>query len=145
MRPASRLIHDQFSNEPTAISMDPHYSDQLWIKDSRFEDISGPAVVISNEASRMTEINFENVLCRHVPVFVKLLESGREFAQPTESYRVNLFSLGLSLAAPGAIRGIQDAIRALSAHIMADSDTARYTPTAARKYIGQCSRARSQR
>jgi hypothetical protein len=97
------LIHDQFSNEPTAISMDPHYSDQLWIKDSRFEDISGPAVVISNEASRMTEINFENVLCRHVPVFVKLRESGREFAQPTESYRVNLFSLGFSLAAPGAI------------------------------------------
>ena len=55
------LVHDEFRNLPTAVSIDPHYSDQLWIKDSRFENISGPAVVISNDASRMTEINFENV------------------------------------------------------------------------------------
>lgn len=96
------LIHDEFRNVPTAISIDPHYSDQLWIKDSRFEDISGPAVIISNEASRMTEINFENILCRHVPIFAKLRESGREFPQSAESYQVKVFSHGLSLAAPGA-------------------------------------------
>ena len=96
------LVHDEFRNVPTAISIDPHYSDQLWIKDSRFVNISGPAVQISNDASRMTEINFENVVCSHVPIFARLRESGREFKQVTDTYRVNIFSHGLGLAYPGA-------------------------------------------
>ncbi len=95
------LVHDDFRNVPTAISIDPHYSDQLWIKNSRFENITGPAVLISNEGSRMTEINFENVLCSHVPVFAKLRESGREFRQVADTYEVRAFSHGLSLEYPG--------------------------------------------
>jgi hypothetical protein len=87
---------------PTAVSIDPHYSDQLWIKDSRFENISGPAVLIGNDASRMTEINFEDILCSHVPIFAKLRESGREFKQVTDTYKVNVFSHGLGMAYPGA-------------------------------------------
>jgi sugar lactone lactonase YvrE len=97
------LVRVRFSKVPTAISIDPHYSDQLWIKDSTFEDISGPAVIISNQASRMTEINFEDVVCRHVPIFAKFRESGREFPQAAESYRVNVFSHGLSLQFAGAV------------------------------------------
>jgi sugar lactone lactonase YvrE len=101
------LVHDEFRKVPTAVSIDPNYSDQLWIKDSRFEDITGPAVVISNDASRMTEINFENVLCSHVPIFAKLRESGREFHQVADTYQVSVFSHGLSLAYPGAPAAIQ--------------------------------------
>jgi hypothetical protein len=101
------LVHDEFRNVPTAVSIDPHYSDQLWIKDSRFENITGPAVVISNDASRMTEINFENVFCSHVPVFAKLRESGREFRQVADTYQVSVFSHGLSLAYPGALAALQ--------------------------------------
>ncbi len=96
------LVHDEFRNVPTAVSIDPHYSDQLWIKDSRFENISGPAVEISNDASRMTEINFENVICNHVPVFARLRESGREFRQASDTYQVSVFSHGLGFAYPGA-------------------------------------------
>ena len=86
---------------PTAVSIDPHYSDQLWIKNSRFENITGPAVVLSNEASRMTEINFENIICSHVPVFAKFRESGREFAKAGDAYEVKVFTHGLSLRYPG--------------------------------------------
>jgi Pectate lyase superfamily protein/SMP-30/Gluconolactonase/LRE-like region len=96
------LVHDEFRNVPTAVSIDPHYSDQLWIKDSRFENISGPAVLISNDGSRMTEINLEDVLCSHVPIFAKLRESGREFKQVADTYKVSVFSHGLGLAYPGA-------------------------------------------
>ena len=101
------LVHDEFRNVPTAVSIDPEYSDQLWIKDSRFENITGPAVVISNDASRMTEINFENVLCSHVPIFARLRESGREFRQVADTYQVSVFSHGLSLAYPGAAAAFQ--------------------------------------
>ena len=72
------LVHDEFRNVPTAISIDPRYSDELWVKDSRFENISGPAIVISNENSRMTEINLESIVCQRVPVFARFRESGRQ-------------------------------------------------------------------
>ena len=35
------LIRDTFRNVPAAIDIDPQYYDQLWVKDSRFENISG--------------------------------------------------------------------------------------------------------
>jgi hypothetical protein len=97
------LIHDEFKDVPTAVSIDPHYSDQLWISDARFENISGPAVLISNENSRMTEVNFENILCSHTPVFAKFRESGREFRQAAEAYQVSVFSHGLKIESPGAV------------------------------------------
>jgi sugar lactone lactonase YvrE len=97
------LVHDEFRNVPTAISIDPRYSDELWVKDSRFENISGPAIVISNENSRMTEINLENIVCQRVPVFARFRESGRQLAGPGDLYEVKVFSHGLTLPALGAV------------------------------------------
>jgi Pectate lyase superfamily protein len=82
------LIRPQFKNVPTAISIDPEYSDELWIKDGRMENISGPAIVISNENSARTEINMENVVCRKVNVFSLYRESGKRIAGPAEMYEV---------------------------------------------------------
>src|SRR5438445_464779 len=70
------LIRPQFKNVPTAISIDPEYSDELWVKDGRMENVTGPAVIISNEKSARTEINMENVVCRNVPVFAAYRVSG---------------------------------------------------------------------
>ncbi len=101
------LIHDEFRNVPTAISIDPRYSDQLWVKDARFENISGPAIVIGNENSRMTEINLEGIVCSRVPVFARFRESGRQLTGPAEVYQVKVLSHGLTLAAVGAIGEIK--------------------------------------
>ena len=102
------LIRPQFKNVPTAISIDPQYSEELWIKDGRMEDISGPAVVISNENSARTEINMENVVCRKVPVFAAYRESGKRVAAPAELYAVKTFSHGLQYQDIGSIPAIQD-------------------------------------
>ena len=96
------LVHDDFRNVPTAIAIDPHYSDQLWVKDARFENIGGPAILIGNESSRMTEINLESIVCHKVPVFARFRESGRQLAGAGEIYEVKVLSHGLTLAAPGA-------------------------------------------
>jgi hypothetical protein len=61
------LIHDTFSNLPTAIEIDPQYSDELWAKDCRFENVSGAVVIISNENSPLTEIGFQNAVLKNVP------------------------------------------------------------------------------
>jgi len=91
------LIRPHFKDVPTAISIDPKYADELWVKDGLMENITGPAVVISNERGARTEINMENVVCRHVPVFASYRESGKHVTAPTEMYEVKAFSHGLCI------------------------------------------------
>ena len=102
------LIRPQFKNVPTAISIDPQYSDELWVKDGRMENVSGPAIIISNEKSARTEINMENIVCRKVPVFAAYRESGKHVAAPGEMYEVKTFSHGLQYQDIGAVGTVQD-------------------------------------
>lgn len=105
------LIHDQFRNVPEAISIDPTYPEELWVKNSRFEDISGPVVTISNEHNARTEINFENIVCSHVPLFALFRESGKKIAGPSLLYKVKAFSHGLTIPDVGAKAEIQTAFQ----------------------------------
>ena len=102
------LIRPRFKNVPTAISIDPRYSDELWVKDARMENVAGPAVIISNEHNARTEINIENVVCRKVPVFALYRESGKQIAGPEELYDVKTFSHGLHFQDLGAAPSIRD-------------------------------------
>lgn len=97
------LVHDTFRNVPQAISIDAGYADELWAQDTRFEDISGPAITISNENNARTEINLENMLCRNVKIFALFRESGRRIAGPGENYEVKAFSHGLTMSAAGNV------------------------------------------
>jgi sugar lactone lactonase YvrE len=96
------LIRDRFKNIPTAVSIDPGHAEELWLKDSRMEDISGPALVISDENNARTEINLENVVCQRVPVFACFRESGRNVAGAGPIYVVKRFTHGLHLDESGA-------------------------------------------
>ena len=95
------LIRPRFKNVPTAIAMNPDRGEQLWIKDGRMEDISGPALLIGNEQCARNQINLANVVCQHVPVFAKFSESGKEIAAPGAIYRVEEFSHGLHVGGGG--------------------------------------------
>ena len=106
------LIRPQFKNVPTAISIDAKYSDELWIKDARMENISGPAIVISNENNPRTEINMENVVCRGVAIFASYRESGKQIAGPAAIYRVKTFSHGFHYEDIGAVPSIEDVYEA---------------------------------
>jgi sugar lactone lactonase YvrE len=102
------LIRPQFKNVPTAISIDPQYSDELWIKDGRLENVTGPAVIISNEKSARTEINMENLVCRNVPILALYRESEKRVAAPAEIYGVKTFSHGLKYEDIGSVPSIRD-------------------------------------
>lgn len=108
------LVHDRFTRVPQAISIDPDYHEELWVENTRFENIAGPAIVISDEKNPRTEISVERVTCHDTKVFALLRESGRIFAGPGENYEVASFSHGLSLSGSGdlgAIRSTFDAHR----------------------------------
>jgi sugar lactone lactonase YvrE len=96
------LIRAQIRNTPTAISIDPDYSEELWVKDSRFENISGPAVIVSNEYGLRTEINLEDIVCKNVPIFAMLRESETKLPGRGEIYRVTTMSHGLTFASPSS-------------------------------------------
>jgi hypothetical protein len=102
------LIRPHFKNVPAAISIDPGYFDELWVKDGWFENISDSGVVISEENSVRTQINMENVVCRGVAVFASFRESGRKVAAPQEKYQVKAFSHGLHFDDIGAVPSIGD-------------------------------------
>jgi sugar lactone lactonase YvrE len=95
------LIRDTFRNVPTAIDIDPGYYDQLWVKDSRFENISRAGVVISDEKSPLNEIGFENTVLQNVPTFALLRESGKKVAGKGSTYQISNFNYGLIVPGEG--------------------------------------------
>jgi hypothetical protein len=100
------LIRDTFRNVPSGIDIDPQYSDQLWVKDCRFENISGQVVIISNEKSPLTEVGFENAVVKNAPVFALLRESGKKVAGKGDMYRVKSFNYGLIVPGEGMMGSI---------------------------------------
>ena len=89
------MIRDEFKDEPQVVTIDPGYADELWIKDARFEHISGSALTISNENNARTEVNLEGIVCIDVPHFASFRESGKRVDGPSKPYRVEEFSRGL--------------------------------------------------
>jgi hypothetical protein len=102
------LIRPQFRNLPAAITIDPGYAEELWIKDGRLDGVTGPAFIISNENNAHTEINMENLVCRDVPVFAAYRESGRQIAGKGPIYEVKTFSHGLHFDDIGDTPAIRD-------------------------------------
>lgn len=100
------LIHDTFRNVPTAIDIDPHYSDELWAKECRFQNLSGPAVIISNEHNPLTEIGFSHSVLENVPTFALLRESGRRVTGKGPVYEVRSFNYGLIVPGEGRMGSI---------------------------------------
>jgi sugar lactone lactonase YvrE len=89
------IIRNTFRNVPVGIDIDPHYSDQLWVQDSRFEQVSRAAIVISNERNATTQIGVERAVCAGVPTFARFRESGKTQDGPGPLYRVANFNYGL--------------------------------------------------
>jgi hypothetical protein len=96
------LVRASFRDVPVAIAIDPGYSDWLWVKESRFENIAKAAVLISNENSVYTQIGFETAIASNVPVFARFRESGKTLGS-SGAYDVKNFNHGLILKAPGEL------------------------------------------
>ena len=118
------LVHDTFRHVPAAVSIDPGYAEELWIKHSLFEDITGPAITISNEKNARTEINVEDVTCSRTPVFAHFRESAKDIPAPADIYTVHRFSHGLKLEKPGEVGSIQTSFDASKSADAADNSPA---------------------
>lgn len=97
------LANVTFRNTPVGIDIDRGYSDSVWGKDVRFENVSTAGIIISNENKVFTQIGFDNALATNTPTFARFRDSGKTVAGQGRSYRVSDFSYGLTLPGLGQV------------------------------------------
>ena len=124
------LVNVAIRDTPVGIEIDRGYSDSLWGKDVRFENVSRAGVVISNENNDFTQIGFDNAVASNTPVFARFRESGRTVAGKGRAYKVGSFSYGLAVPGLGKMGEYKTEadVTALSALPAAPVQAVRATP-----------------
>jgi hypothetical protein len=97
------LVNVAMRDTPVGIEIDRGYSDSLWGKNVRFENVSKAAVVISNEDNVFTQVGFDNAVASNTPVFARFRDSGKTVPGRGRDYRVASFTYGLTLPGQGQI------------------------------------------
>jgi hypothetical protein len=137
------LIRPHFRNVPTAIAIEERAHDELWVKDGRFQDISGPAVIVSLEDAPRNEINFE----RGLPTRPGVRRVPRKRAQDVRPWRglpgEDVFAR-IAFRRLGYYTHDQDNLRGYSDGGDARTGRIRYPGAAARRYLGKHPVARRQ-
>jgi hypothetical protein len=91
------IVRMQVKNVPTVISINPNYGEHLFMENCRFDKISGPALIISNEDNAANQISLRNIDCRDVPVLAGYRRSGKETPGGGPIYKVKNFIYGLQM------------------------------------------------
>lgn len=91
------MVNLQAKNVPSVFEIDPNYADRLFLENSSFENVSGPAIIVSNEDNSNNQITLRNVACRNVPVLAKYRRSGKETTVEHKMYIINSYDHGLQL------------------------------------------------
>ncbi|MDH6305728.1 sugar lactone lactonase YvrE [Parabacteroides sp. PF5-5] len=91
------IVNLQAKNVPAVVDITPNYHERLFMENCRFEDVKGPAIVVSNENNGNNQITLRNVDCRNVPVLVKYRRSETETAVPHKIYNVRNYAHGLQM------------------------------------------------
>ena len=104
------LVRNDFKHVPSAIVVNADRAEELWLTDSRFEDISGPAIVISDEFNARPQINLDNVICERVAVLAAFRRSGKKILGPSSIYQVMDFCHGLHIDDLGTTPAIRTTV-----------------------------------
>ena len=88
------IVRMDVKNVPSVIETDEGYCEKLYMENCRFDGVSGPALVISNEDNAHNQINLRDVVCRDTPVLASFRKSGRIMEGAGAVYRVKSFTHG---------------------------------------------------
>jgi Pectate lyase superfamily protein/SMP-30/Gluconolactonase/LRE-like region len=91
------IVRMSAKNVPSVILVDQNYWEKLFMEDSRFENITGPAIEISNEDNAHMQVNIRNLMCKNVKVLVHYPKLNTNTAAPSEMYNVKRFIYGLQM------------------------------------------------
>ncbi len=91
------IVRMSVKNVPSAILVEQNYWEKLYMEDCRFENISGPAIEVSNEGNANMQVNLRNLVCKNVPVLVHYPKTNTQTAAPSDIYQVKRFIYGLQM------------------------------------------------
>ncbi|HTD99811.1 MAG TPA: glycosyl hydrolase family 28-related protein [Mucilaginibacter sp.] len=91
------VVRMSVKNVPTVIEINPNYHEKLFMEDCRFDGVSGPAIIISNEDNAFNQVSLRNVDCRNVPVLASFRRSGKQIAGSGSIYKIKSFTDGLQM------------------------------------------------
>lgn len=91
------MVNLRVKNVPVVFEIDSNYSDRLFVENSRFENVSGPVVIVSNKYNSNNQVTFKNVDCQNVPVLLKYRLSGEQTPVSYKIYTIKSFAHGLQL------------------------------------------------
>jgi len=91
------IVRMSVKNVPSVILVDQNYWEKLFLEDSRFENISGPAIEVSNEDNAHMQVNIRNLICSNVPILVHYPKLNTNTPAPSKIYIVKRFIYGLQM------------------------------------------------
>ncbi|MBB5712859.1 glycosyl hydrolase family 28-related protein [Sphingomonas xinjiangensis] len=97
------LVNVSIKDTPIGIEIDRGYSDSLFGKQVRFENVPNAAVLVSEENSVFTQVGFADAVAVNTPTFARFRDSGKTVAGSGARYQVKDFSYGLKLPGLGTI------------------------------------------
>lgn len=90
-------------NVPCVVEIRENYSDKLFMEDCVFENVGGPALVISNENNHTNQVSLRNISCNNVPLLAHYRRSNTRTDGKAGKYRVVKFSHGLHMDSMDAL------------------------------------------
>ena len=91
------MVNLQVKNVPTVFDIDSNYCDKLFLENSYLENVSGPAIVITNENNSNNQITFRNVYCKHVPTLARYTRSNTYTQVQHQIYHIKAYDHGLQM------------------------------------------------
>lgn len=91
------IVRLNAKNVPSVIEIEPNYSDKIFMEDCVFENVSGPAMIISNENNHTNQISLRNIVCSDVPVLINYRRSNTKTLGKGKIYRVINYNHGLQM------------------------------------------------
>ncbi len=91
------IVNMQVKNVPSVVDVNPNYHERLYIENSRFQNVSGPAIVVSNEGNANNQITLKNIYCEKVPTLISYRRSNQKIFRKEAMYHISSFYDGLQM------------------------------------------------
>jgi hypothetical protein len=88
------IVRLQAKKVPVVIEIVSNYEDKIFMEDCQFEDVSGPALIISNENNYCNQISMRNIDCHNVPVLMSYRRSNTQTLGAGSLYKVKNYTHG---------------------------------------------------
>ena len=91
------IVNLQVKNVPTVFEIEENFCDRVFMENCRFENVSGPAIVIAVENNSNTDVTLRDVVCSKVPVLVSYPRIGEQTKVAQKTYIVKTYNHGLQM------------------------------------------------